>query len=113
MIYIYSGPFLPDLQLQYTTESSDLSSVVIKWGNPYPECFSFRVFVDGMTVGRPNETSFTVRDLAPWATHNVCVEAMDGHGNSSSMDCGPGVLIDMIVTCTLEPPIISSSHFCK
>ena len=110
MIYIFSGPFQPDIHLKYTTEPLGLTSVVIKWVNPYRECFSFRVSVDNRTVHETTETSFTVSDLDSSVAQMVCVEAMDGHGIIRSMDCKRGVLMDMIVTCTLEPPGISSSQ---
>lgn len=70
------------------------TSIQIIWTNNYPECFNFSVLLDGFAIKNDiaNEVSYTINNLRPRTTYNVCVVAHDGCGETHSEDC------DMIST---------------
>ena len=71
-------------------EISD-ASIQIKWNNPYTECYSFSVLVDGMMIQNKirNTSNYTLSYLNPSTHYNVCVVASYGHGQvrANGEDC--------------------------
>ena len=71
-------------------EISD-ASIQIKWNNPYTECYSFSVLVDGMVIQNKirNTSNYTLSHLNPSTQYRVCVVASDGHGQvrANGEDC--------------------------
>ena len=57
------------------------SSIQIRWNNPYPECFSYSVTVNGLVIQNKimNESDHTLSNLLSSTHYNVCVVARDGH----------------------------------
>ena len=71
-------------------EVSD-GSIQIKWNNPYTECYSFSVLVDGMVIQNKinDKSDYTLSHLNSSTHYNVCVVARDGHGQvrANGEDC--------------------------
>ena len=67
------------------------TSIQIRWINPYPECYSFSVLVDGMVIQNNirNKSDYTLSHLNPSTHYNVCVVARDRHGQkrANGEDC--------------------------
>ena len=76
---------LPDFTLKYTHGPVSAMSIAINWTNSYPECFTFSISVDGVSVNDSAlATSFNLVDFSPSTTYRVCVEARDGNGDTQN-----------------------------
>ena len=73
------------------------TSIQITWNNEYPECFRFRVFLNGtaIQIEMADQDYYSIINLRPSTPYNVCVVAYDGHGSTQSVDC------DMLSTLAL------------
>lgn len=90
MLYLILCSFSPEMTMQCSVEVTN-TSIQIKWVNRYPECFTFTVLINNKIMTEiANESDYTIRGLNSSTVYNVCVCAMDMHGNTQRnwIHCG-------------------------
>lgn len=83
MLYLILCSFSSEMMMQCTPEVITNTSIQIKWVNRYPECFTFTVLINNRIMAKmANGSDYTIHSLNSNTTYNVCVCAMDLHGNT-------------------------------
>ena len=74
------------------------TSIQIRWNNPYTECYSFSVLVDGMVIQNKirNKSDYTLSHHNSSTQYRVCVVTRDGHGQKCVCVC---LCIVFVVCC--------------